>query len=441
VTAVSRFFANRMATKCHKCQSNLTAADFDVKAWMRRWSDAALERAQNASLICAAECRRCGGRLTCLGCGKEPKQMAEKPRNVQGHYLSWCCRDGRLFAIWVMLARFDQVVLKIKTAENSKSAQLASKPKGKGTGYASASYDIDMLGGGEHWGPAFSRFHTNPRRAIEFEASDGKTDDMTTLVLQLVSEMIPTKKNRNLPVELHGMLLLSLLIDKVAELLRNDSLEDVSKRHRLYNACLYFVHKLGTHPELASLVQAERHSKQRSPGLEAISRSHGSGGVGMVANDTVGSVASRLNQLAKQSQIVLGTSGRGGLASAGVERSLVEMCQYIHRVYSDIAIDDRAMPGAAPKTPAERYAEFHQQNCVKRDDTIFSQRNYKFHGHASSMMYSPPGRMKRLVTELATMSTSLPLGIFVKVGEARPDMMKILIMGPPDSPYAYGLFE
>jgi baculoviral IAP repeat-containing protein 6 len=281
----------------------------------------------------------------------------------------------------------------------------------------------------------------NPPRAVEFEASDGKTDDMATLVLQLVVEMIPSKKNRNLPVELHGMLLLSLLIDKVAELLRNDSLEDVSKRPRLYNACLFFVHKLGTHPELASLVQAERHSKQRSPGLEVISRSHGSGVAGMVANDTVGSVVSRLKQLATQSQIVLGTCGRGGLVSGGVERALVEMCQYIHRVYSEIAIDDRAIPGAAPKSSAERYAEFHQQNCVKRDNSIFSQRNYQFYSHAASLMHSPPGRMKRLVTELATMSTSLPLGIFVKVGESRPDMMKILIMGPPDSPYAYGLFE
>jgi baculoviral IAP repeat-containing protein 6 len=45
------------------------------------------------------------------------------------------------------------------------------------------------------------------------------------------------------------------------------------------------------------------------------------------------------------------------------------------------------------------------------------------------------------VTEVANMATSLPVGIFVKVSGTRPDIMKCLIMGPPDSPYGYGLFE
>ncbi|GAA5952038.1 hypothetical protein JCM10213_005346 [Rhodosporidiobolus nylandii] len=46
-----------------------------------------------------------------------------------------------------------------------------------------------------------------------------------------------------------------------------------------------------------------------------------------------------------------------------------------------------------------------------------------------------------LAKELAVLSTSLPPGIWVRVDEARVDVLKVLIAGPTDSPYAGGLFE
>ncbi|GAA5871136.1 hypothetical protein JCM8547_001468 [Rhodosporidiobolus lusitaniae] len=46
-----------------------------------------------------------------------------------------------------------------------------------------------------------------------------------------------------------------------------------------------------------------------------------------------------------------------------------------------------------------------------------------------------------LAKELAVLSTSLPPGIWVRVDEARVDVLKCLIAGPEDSPYAGGLFE
>lgn len=49
--------------------------------------------------------------------------------------------------------------------------------------------------------------------------------------------------------------------------------------------------------------------------------------------------------------------------------------------------------------------------------------------------------MKRLLTELSTLQSALPEGIFVRHGMSRLDVMKIIIVGPKDTPYEGGLFE
>ncbi|XP_058461839.1 baculoviral IAP repeat-containing protein 6 isoform X2 [Malaya genurostris] len=56
-----------------------------------------------------------------------------------------------------------------------------------------------------------------------------------------------------------------------------------------------------------------------------------------------------------------------------------------------------------------------------------------------------PGRVKRLAQETVTLSTSLPLSysssVFVRCDTDRLDIMKVLITGPADTPYANGCFE
>ncbi|XP_050666064.1 baculoviral IAP repeat-containing protein 6-like [Leptidea sinapis] len=57
---------------------------------------------------------------------------------------------------------------------------------------------------------------------------------------------------------------------------------------------------------------------------------------------------------------------------------------------------------------------------------------------------SHPARMKRLAQEAATLATSLPLSysssVFVRTDTDRLDIMKVLITGPSDTPYANGCF-
>lgn len=66
-----------------------------------------------------------------------------------------------------------------------------------------------------------------------------------------------------------SLLHLSLLLDRVAILLRNDSIVDWVERKRLYRSVLDFVKELLQRPELSGLVFEQRPGKNSSPGLRA----------------------------------------------------------------------------------------------------------------------------------------------------------------------------
>jgi baculoviral IAP repeat-containing protein 6 len=69
---------------------------------------------------------------------------------------------------------------------------------------------------------------------------------------------------------------------------------------------------------------------------------------------------------------------------------------------------------------------------------------YKNEIHSSSGQSAGPDRLRRMAREMSSLSSSLPLqfasSIFVRVDESRPDVLKALIIGPDDTPYANGCF-
>ncbi|GAA6007783.1 uncharacterized protein JCM10292_005433 [Rhodotorula paludigena] len=69
--------------------------------------------------------------------------------------------------------------------------------------------------------------------------------------------------------------------------------------------------------------------------------------------------------------------------------------------------------------------------------------SHHYHREIASTASSrrPHNSFVHLAKELAVLSTSLPPGIWVRVDEARIDVIKCLIAGPEGSPYAHGLFE
>ena len=476
---VRKLVSEFMATKCHSCRSDITT-NLSVKQWLMDWLDNARDAhssrrgEENPTFISAAACPSCA-KQTCLGCGEEPKLDRSCSVDMEDYDLNYCCRRGRMFGIWVLLARYDLTELD----SQSDSAGPSERPPSYGgeMGRSRRSRSGSMSGITSRFGsmslsknqrrktddakgvgyadeggsnPFASLFNGggDPRgglsRPVYFKVADRETDFVTEVIMEMMAQLVPSNRNVDLPPGMSGMLQLSLIIDKAAELLRNDSLDDIMKRRGVYMAVFAFVEKLGRHPEFISLVQDSRRLKRKTAGLQAISQEHRSGSATSrleMSDEEVAPVADRLKNLFKQSQLVYRASKENGGFRDREGKSMLNLCKRILDLYKEIS---RKKPEKKlHQLPVkERWVEYHKESCLERDDDIIGPRSsYAFMRRAREMISSNPGRMKRLVTESANMATSLPLGIFVKVCESRPDVMKALIMGPPDSPYGYGLFE
>ncbi|KAM0752718.1 hypothetical protein T439DRAFT_323329 [Meredithblackwellia eburnea MCA 4105] len=80
------------------------------------------------------------------------------------------------------------------------------------------------------------------------------------------------------------------------------------------------------------------------------------------------------------------------------------------------------------------------------DPSSSNGRSFPTHYYSTSINQSassnrPHGGFVHLAKELAVLSTSLPPGIFLRVDEARIDVIKCVIIGPSEGPYEGGLFE
>ena len=109
----------------------------------------------------------------------------------------------------------------------------------------------------------------------------------------------------------------------------------------------------------------------------------------------------------------------------------------------EVAIEERSVT-------AIDYASFSRLHSYSQDISLSVDTagtiSYPSHSYAKEIAASVNSRrgnvgFVHLAKELAVLSTSLPSGIFVRVDESRIDVIKCLIAGPPDTPYAGGLFE
>uniref|UniRef100_A0A4W4FQC8 UBC core domain-containing protein n=1 Tax=Electrophorus electricus TaxID=8005 RepID=A0A4W4FQC8_ELEEL len=84
--------------------------------------------------------------------------------------------------------------------------------------------------------------------------------------------------------------------------------------------------------------------------------------------------------------------------------------------------------------------------CEDEDSKLVFKVNYHYMSQVKNASDgNSAARARRLAQEAVTLSTSLPLSssssVFVRCDEERLDIMKVLITGPADTPYANGCFE
>ena len=442
---VQGFAKDVMGTLCWKCDAKLMAG-CSVSEWLNRWQTAL--KYNEVFSFPAAKCgvKSCGA-MTCMGCAKEP-HIGKHVAAFDGQTVDWCCSGGRLFAVWVLLSKYDRTELKAQAKSIEKSSiNPYRKPRhnSKGTGYGKVDCYLPFETGDPS--SPFFRGHDQGHSTLNFIQADEKTDDLTRKIIGLVTALLPPRDREARPA-LASMIELSLFHDRTAQLLRNDSLQNATKREGLYHTLLDFIEAVGGHQDTEFLVLDKRYVKKQSAGLMTLSTSGQSNDdpnqfLQMSEDGRASSLISCMENLAIQSRMLMQSSQaaeREFKTASG--RATLKLAGRIIEVYDNLAPrKSRKRKDDKKGDKATEWADYHKRNAVNMEENIASHLSRSLQNQARYLTHSPKERMKWLVTETAEMSTSLPPNIFVKVDTVRPDVMKCLVVGPDDTPYAGGLFE
>ena len=268
-----------------------------------------------------------------------------------------------------------------------------------------------------------------------------------------------------------SMLSRSPLLPMAVEMLRNDCLDEISQQESLYTSILDFVERLGQHPSTYPLIFKDLCVYRPEDQLVHVNHiRHRLGGEVSTGVEKSQALFAVLSNLSTQCRHFVTTSAAHlQMFEEPKSESLLQLARRVNHIYQDLETVRQALgidlpasltsasssnPGAGlsitrasgPSLTEEiRKAreKWHREHSV---DEVTDETLLELHTHASlanSLGNSGQtlGRMKKLVTQVASLKTSLPEGIYVRHCSSRLDVMKVLIMGPRGTPYEHGLFE
>lgn len=247
----------------------------------------------------------------------------------------------------------------------------------------------------------------------------------------------------------------SCLIPALSSYLRNDSVLDITRHIPLYRAILKILRAIALSNQLLTLLMPQRR-EEVTTSITAL-----------LANmkNCVDTYASRLkvnkkSTLKGQTQKVTISIDDGddeGLAllipDIQETTSIVQNTINIDPIILSDDNDDMSVERPLSSSLEQRYLEVMKRLQFDTFEMIVETDNgYRFaisHHFENNVRMAGdrghPARVKRLAQETVTLSTSLPLSysssVFVRCDNDRLDIMKVLITGPADTPYANGCFE
>jgi ubiquitin-protein ligase len=503
IAALHKFGQQMLMRGCANCKKHLLYSEKDIVKLSKKWlndkqgklSYAAYKvtplTSPSGRIDSVLQCPKCS-KHTCIGCGKTHKTYkssslsVSKPTKAHDVEITMCCQEGRLFLIWSLLCAADHQ----KSCNDRRDAFFAkcqpprrsnSDPaKGRGGRFSTRTSNGIGYGGQDGYhGTYFStyyhgippltfntkgRYNPTPPKATPI-LKENTEEVLLTHVFTALTKLLPALVETGHPFDFDPPEILPVIIkrspvlEKAANLLRNDSLDDLTKRHKLYEALLGFVQRLASHPATAQIVFAQRVIYPADAGLLSASfnenryelRSIGKGKFKAETSCALSDITMQLEVSARKmlQRYKAAEDDFKTLDGINMLNLCKGICDLAELLQGNVLMSRKSNdePGYKGKGKEimrveEDLSKWNREHCVDEVPDSEFEATFSFWREAMANQSQPrKGRMKSLITDLAVLQTSLPDGIYVRHGGSRLDMMKILIVGPKGTPYEGGLFE
>uniref|UniRef100_A0A673KNA8 Dual E2 ubiquitin-conjugating enzyme/E3 ubiquitin-protein ligase BIRC6 n=1 Tax=Sinocyclocheilus rhinocerous TaxID=307959 RepID=A0A673KNA8_9TELE len=257
-----------------------------------------------------------------------------------------------------------------------------------------------------------------------------------------------------LPSVLQELLSQSCLIPAMSSYLRNDSVLDMARHVPLYRALLELLRAISTCTSLVPLLLPL--SGDAAEEEEDEERTECQTSVGMLLAKMKTCVDTYTNRLRCTLNIEFRSRPRLFVPEMTHTREIVKMHVSASRKMAESSkkATARPKPLSILRSVEEKYTaamkklqfDTFEMVCEDEDSKLVFKVNYHYLSQVKNASdANSAARARRLAQEAVTLSTSLPLSssssVFVRCDEERLDIMKVLITGPADTPYANGCFE
>jgi len=273
-------------------------------------------------------------------------------------------------------------------------------------------------------------------------------DDLPTIaVLEAVIPLLPSTSTHADKVSLYhtrctyheqlvAVIRCSSILDRAAELLRNTSIDNISSRCKLYERLFDFLRAIVDGPPgIHELLLAPRKMSKVGSTLLEVAFSQPT----RTPNESKG-VAQPLSYcmltLVKQCETMQKYDAQlDAVLEATPTQKLWQQIMDCARSVADL------VPSGIKVASTDNQHAWQKELaiCEVPDEQILSTHFYA--KDATAFTNPPKGRMRELVKQLTILHANIPENIFVRHGESRLDVMKILFIGPEGTPYEHGLFE